>query len=71
MDWDQGIVSREIFVNREIYDQEQEQIFARSWLFVGHESQVAKPGDFFLSSMGEESAQSSSLATGSIDSMCS
>ena len=55
MDWDQGIVSREIFVNREIYDQEQEQIFARSWLFVGHESQVAKPGDFFLSSMGEES----------------
>ena len=50
-----GIVSREIFVNPDIYYQEQEQIFARSWLFVGHESQVSKPGDYFISSVGEES----------------
>ena len=27
----------------------------RSWVFVGHESQVSKPGDYFASGMGEES----------------
>ena len=50
-----GHISREIFVNDEIYHQEQEQVFARCWLFVGHESQVSKPGDYFVSCMGEES----------------
>src|ERR1700737_4007232 len=50
-----GRVSREIFVNDEIYREELERVFARSWLFVGHESQIPNPGDFFVSSMGEES----------------
>ena len=50
-----GTVSRELFVNDEIYAQEQDQLFARAWLFVGHVSQVPKPGDFFVSCMGEES----------------
>ena len=49
-----GKVSREIFVNEEIYAEEQEQVFTRSWLFIGHESQVPKPGDYFVSCMGEE-----------------
>jgi phenylpropionate dioxygenase-like ring-hydroxylating dioxygenase large terminal subunit len=55
VDVDRGIISREIFVNDEIYRQEQERIFARAWLLIGHDSQVPKPGDFFASSMGEES----------------
>ena len=55
VDVDAGSISREIFVNEDIYRQEQEQVFARAWLFVGHESQVTKPGDYFVSSMGEES----------------
>jgi phenylpropionate dioxygenase-like ring-hydroxylating dioxygenase large terminal subunit len=50
-----GTASREIFVDRDIYRQEQEQIFARAWLFVGHESQVPNPDDFYVSRMGEES----------------
>ena len=50
-----GLVSREIFVNEEIYQREQEQVFARAWLMVGHEAQIPKPGDYFISSMGEES----------------
>lgn len=50
-----GQISREIFVNEDIYQEELEQIFARSWLFVGHESQIIKPGDYFISGMGEES----------------
>ena len=55
VDVDKGIISREIFVNEDIYRQEQEQVFARAWLFIGHESQIPKPGDFLVSSMGEES----------------
>ena len=55
VDLNAGTISREVFVSPEIYAQEQEQLFARVWLFVGHESQVSKPGDFFVSSMGEES----------------
>src|ERR1044071_7499209 len=35
-----GQISREIFVNDAIYAEEQEKIFARAWLFVGHESQI-------------------------------
>jgi len=50
-----GRISREIFVNETIYQQEQEQLFARTWLFVGHESQIPQPGDYFVSCMGEES----------------
>ena len=55
VDLKRGLVSRELFVNDEIYEREQEQIFARSWLFIGHESQVRRPGDYFVSCMGEES----------------
>jgi phenylpropionate dioxygenase-like ring-hydroxylating dioxygenase large terminal subunit len=50
-----GEISREIFVNDAIYRAELERLFARAWLFVGHESQIPNPGDFFVSGMGEES----------------
>ncbi|MBM3940352.1 MAG: aromatic ring-hydroxylating dioxygenase subunit alpha, partial [SAR202 cluster bacterium] len=50
-----GLVSREIYVDEEIYRLEQERVFARVWLFVGHESQIPKPGDYFVGRMGEES----------------
>ena len=54
IDLDEGIVSREIYVNEELYAQELERIFRRAWLFVGHESQIPNPGDFVLTRMGEE-----------------
>jgi phenylpropionate dioxygenase-like ring-hydroxylating dioxygenase large terminal subunit len=52
---DRGIISREIFVDPGIYQEELNKVFARAWLFVGHESLIASPGDFFASRMGEES----------------
>ena len=39
----------------ELYELEKERVFARCWLFVGFEDQVKKPGDYFVSRMGEES----------------
>jgi ethylbenzene dioxygenase alpha subunit len=54
IDLDKGWVDRRIFWEREIYERELEQIFARCWLFVAHESQVEKPGDFIITSIGED-----------------
>src|SRR5262245_28087080 len=49
-----GTINGAIYSDPDIYAQEQEQIFARMWLFVGHESQIPNPGDFVRSRMGEE-----------------
>jgi phenylpropionate dioxygenase-like ring-hydroxylating dioxygenase large terminal subunit len=51
----EGEISREIFVNPALFEQEKERVFARAWLYIGHESQVKKPGDFVVSRMGGES----------------
>ncbi|MEO7009944.1 MAG: aromatic ring-hydroxylating dioxygenase subunit alpha, partial [Caldimonas sp.] len=55
IDLKQGRISREIFSSRDIHDEELEKVFTRSWLFVGHESQIPNPGDYMTSRMGAES----------------
>ena len=50
-----GVISREIFVNEDIFRQELERIFSRSWLFVGHEDMIPNPDDYFVSRMGMDS----------------
>jgi p-cumate 2,3-dioxygenase subunit alpha len=39
-------VHRSTMTSKEIMDLEIERIFARSWLYVGHDSEVLKPGDY-------------------------
>ena len=47
IDTDRGLIGRRIFIEREIYQQELERIFAHCWLFLCHDSQIPEPGDFF------------------------
>ncbi|HTV87411.1 MAG TPA: aromatic ring-hydroxylating dioxygenase subunit alpha [Stellaceae bacterium] len=49
-----GLLSRRIFYEREIYEEEQRRIFARCWLYLCHDSQIALPGDFATAYMGED-----------------
>jgi nitrite reductase/ring-hydroxylating ferredoxin subunit len=49
-----GIIPAGIFNDKEIYEMEIEQIFARKWILLGHESEIAEPGDYVLRYIGED-----------------
>jgi len=43
------------FVSPEIFAEEQEKIFFRQWVLVGHQSQIAEAGDYFTAEVSGES----------------
>lgn len=51
---DASAVHRRLFVDEEIYRIEQQRIFAKCWMYVGHESQLPENGNFLTTTMGED-----------------
>jgi phenylpropionate dioxygenase-like ring-hydroxylating dioxygenase large terminal subunit len=47
-------VHRSVYSDAAIFELEMGRIFGRAWLLLGHESQVAAPGDYFTTRMGRE-----------------
>ncbi|RMB82339.1 aromatic ring-hydroxylating dioxygenase subunit alpha [Streptomyces shenzhenensis] len=54
VDADRGYINPLVFTDQGVYEQELEQVFGRSWLFLAHGSQVPKRGDFIQTYMGED-----------------
>ena len=50
---DATLISRRAWSDPEIYALEKKGIFGKSWLFLGHESQIPNPGDFVQAFMCE------------------
>lgn len=49
---EEGWIDRRIFWEEEIYQRELEQIFARAWLFVAHDSMIPNTNDFYTTLHG-------------------
>jgi phenylpropionate dioxygenase-like ring-hydroxylating dioxygenase large terminal subunit len=45
-------VHRRIYNDPAIFEVEMQRIFGRAWVYIGHASQVRKPGDYFATQMG-------------------
>jgi glycine betaine catabolism A len=46
---------QQYFVSDEIFRREQEQIFSKHWVLVGHQSQIARDGDYVVTEVNRES----------------
>jgi phenylpropionate dioxygenase-like ring-hydroxylating dioxygenase large terminal subunit len=49
-----GRVHRQIYTDPAIFEIELERIFGTAWIYIGHESQVKNPGDYFASRIGRK-----------------
>ena len=49
-----GVVHRRLYDDAAIFELELERIFGSAWIYVGHESQVKEPGDYFCTQLGRK-----------------
>jgi ethylbenzene dioxygenase subunit alpha len=69
IDLERGSIDRSIFWDQDIYERELEQIFAKCWLFLAHDSQLPNSGDFVTTWMGEDNVIVTRQQDGSVAGM--
>ena len=47
-------VHKRVYTDPDIFDLEMKRVWGQAWVFVGHESQVPNPGDYFSTSIGTQ-----------------
>ena len=47
-------VDRQIYLDEGLFESELKNIFEADWIFLCHESQVKKPGDYFAAHIGRQ-----------------
>lgn len=47
-------VHKDLYINQELFELEMETLFANTWVYVGHASQVPNKGDFYTTTVGTE-----------------
>ncbi|HEV3009841.1 MAG TPA: ribosomal subunit interface protein, partial [Burkholderiales bacterium] len=51
---ERGRVHRRFYTDPAVFEEERRRIFRRVWLWLGHESQIRRPGDFFTARLAGE-----------------
>jgi phenylpropionate dioxygenase-like ring-hydroxylating dioxygenase large terminal subunit len=54
VDADRGLIGRSIYIDPQIYEQECRKVFTRCWMYLCHESQIPRPGDFCTAYIAED-----------------
>lgn len=54
VDQEQALADRRVFNDAAIFELEQARIFGRTWLYIGHESEIPRPGDYVTRLMGRD-----------------
>jgi benzoate/toluate 1,2-dioxygenase alpha subunit len=47
-------VHRDVYIDQEVFDLEMEHLFPNSWVYVGHDSQIPNPGDYYTTTIGTQ-----------------
>ncbi|MDX2937787.1 aromatic ring-hydroxylating oxygenase subunit alpha [Streptomyces ipomoeae] len=66
VDIDRREVSARVIHDRELYELELRNIFAKAWIAVGHESEIPRPGDYVTRYVGEDNVIVSRADDGSV-----
>ncbi len=45
-------VHRDVYTSADVFALEMERLFANTWIYVGHDSQVPNAGDYFTTTIG-------------------
>ena len=59
-------VHRDVYISPDVFDLEMEYLFPNLWVYVGHASQIPKPGDFLTNDIGRQPILISRHTDGSI-----